>query len=193
MPVLERERVLVFFVGVVLCSIMSCSLRIMAKQNDPVWHDIKNHVKAAESFPDLQTGTKLSVSTNGSNHQLQSRGLNVVVLPSEKVGTQNDNLANFTQRARAKRSKRPNGDDMIPGAILALGAAMACVLSAVMALVVLRGPQDERRKRFLEEIGEYHRPLSDDEFSERLDEGIRTSSENLIGDEDDEITPAQAV
>ncbi|KAI0561424.1 hypothetical protein FGB62_82g065 [Gracilaria domingensis] len=169
---------------------MSCSLSLLAKKNDRMWDGIENHVRAAETYADLPTASKMSVSANGSNIQKHPGGLNVMILPSEKVGTRNGSLNDISQLAKAIRSRKANGDEMIPGAILALGASMACVLSAVVALIIIRGPQTESRKRLLEEISDYHRLLSDDEYAERLNESTTSSSET---DEDDEIKAAETV
>ncbi|CAN8070254.1 unnamed protein product [Agarophyton chilense] len=171
---------------------MSCSLSLLAKENDRLWHDGNNHVKAAEAYSDMETANKMGVSVNGSSTQ-QSEGYVVFIRTDEKNRMHNTTLNEVAHRSKAKRSKKSNRDDMMPGAILALGAAMACVLSAVGALVMIRGPQAESRKRMLEEIGEYHRTLSDDEFVDGLDDSTSSSRASLSREDDSEGAPEEAV
>ncbi|PXF43366.1 hypothetical protein BWQ96_06861 [Gracilariopsis chorda] len=175
---------------------MSSSFSLLAKKNDRklALRNVLNHVKTAEPSHVVATATRLSSSVNESNSIQQAEDARDIreIVTAEGVRA-NFSLENSVQRLKGSQFHSSKTENIIPGAILALGAAMACALSAVGALAVIRGPRTEDRTRYLEEMREYHRLSSEEEdtFEDpAADYPLQTS---LTRDEIDEIKPEDAV
>lgn len=193
---MRRERVLAFVVSVFLCSVMSSSFSLLAKKNDRklALRNVLNHVKTAEPSHEVVTATQISSSLNESKPVPQAedvRGIGENVTMGG-VGT-NFVLENSVHRLKGNQFHASKSENIIPGAILALGAAMACALSAVGALAVIRGPQSEDRTRYLEEMREYNRLSSEEEVSVEDSATGYPLQSSLTRDEIGEITPEDAV